>query len=93
MATNNSEGQEFDINNELNVEGREESTTPSDDVSAGVSEIRAGGQMSQPGEMNLQMLFEFLKQRDEKLTEKLEQQKNEIKQQTRDCLLYTSRCV
>ena len=67
MATNNPESQEFDINNELNIEGQEESTTPSDDVSAGESEIRAGGQMSQPGEMNLQMLFEFLKQRDEKM--------------------------
>ena len=80
MATNNnnSESREFDVNNELNIEGREENATPSDDVSACESEIRAGGQVSQPGEMNLQTLFEFLKQRDEKMTEKLDQQNNDL---------------
>ena len=68
MATNTPESQEFDVNNQLGIEGLEEDTTPNDNTSAEDAETRAGRQMSQPREMNFQMLVKFVRQQDEEMS-------------------------
>ena len=61
MATNRSESLEFDMNNQLGVEGHEENTTQSENTSADETS-RAVGQSLAPREMNFQLLLEFIKQ-------------------------------
>ena len=67
MAAKTPESQEFDVNNQLGVEGLEEDTIPSDNTSAEDAETRAGGQRSQPREMNFQMLDKFIRQQNEEI--------------------------
>ena len=66
------------MNNQLGVvEGLDENTTQSDNTSADETESRAGGQTSEPREMNFQMLVEFIRQQNEELSEKLSEKLGE----------------
>ena len=77
MATNHSESLEFDVNNQLGVEGLEENTTQSDNTNADETN-RAGGQSLAPREMNFQLLLEFIKQQNEEMSEKMRRQNEEL---------------
>ena len=84
MATSeNSESQEFDINNQLGVEGLDDNTVESNgsnNTNEENSRNRARGPGSESREMDIAMLMEFIKNQSEETRKHNEQQNKEMKE-------------
>ena len=80
MATSdNSESQEFEVNNQLGFEGLEDNTVESDgsvNISGNNTKDRARGHESEPCKMEFAMLMEFMKQQNKEMKEELRKEMN-----------------